>query len=98
MRTSPPLLVFAGFLAIGLATNPVAAAQQQPDRPNVVLMLADNVGWGDIGAFGGGEIRGMPTPRINSIAEEDLQLNQFLVEPACTPHGRGCSRGGTRHA
>ena len=92
MRTSPPLLVFAGLLAIGLAT-PVAAAQQEADRPNVVLMLADNVGWGDIGAFGGGEIRGMPTPRIDSIAEEGLQLNQFLVEPGCTPSRAGLLTG-----
>ena len=53
--------------------------------PNVVLMLADNVGWGDIGVYGGGEIRGMPTPRIDSIAASGLQFTQFLVEPGCTP-------------
>ena len=53
--------------------------------PNVVLMLADNVGWGDIGAYGGGEMRGMPTPRIDSIAAQGLQLTQFLVETGCTP-------------
>ena len=53
--------------------------------PNVVLMLADNVGWGDIGAYGGGEMRGMPTPRIDSIAAQGLQMTQFLVEPGCTP-------------
>ena len=53
--------------------------------PNVVLMLADNVGWGDIGAYGGGELRGMPTPRIDSIAAQGLQMTQFLVEPGCTP-------------
>jgi arylsulfatase A-like enzyme len=35
------------------------------DRPNVVIMLADNIGYGDIGAYGAGEIRGMPTPRID---------------------------------
>jgi len=54
-------------------------------RPNVVLMLADNVGWGDIGAYGGGEMRGMPTPRIDSIAAQGMQLTQFLVETGCTP-------------
>jgi arylsulfatase len=48
-------------------------------------MLADNVGYGDIGCYGGGEIRGMPTPRIDSIAAEGLRLTQFLVEPGCTP-------------
>ena len=45
-----------------------AQAQGQPnqDRPNVVVMMADNVGYGDIGAYGAGEIRGMPTPRIKT--------------------------------
>lgn len=55
------------------------------ERPNVVVMLADNVGYGDIGAYGAGEIRGMPTPRIDQLASEGLRLTQYLVEPACTP-------------
>jgi len=80
--------ILACLVAV-LLTNPVAAA----DTPNVVLMLADNVGWGDIGAFGGGEIRGMPTPRIDSIAEEGLQLTHFLVEPGCTPSRAGLMLG-----
>ncbi|TPG76411.1 arylsulfatase [Pseudomonas arsenicoxydans] len=55
------------------------------DRPNVVVMLADNVGYGDIGAYGAGEIRGMPTPNIDQLASEGLRFTQFLVEPGCTP-------------
>jgi arylsulfatase len=51
----------------------------------VVLILADNVGWGDIGAYGGGEMRGMPTPNIDRLASEGLQFTQFLVAPGCTP-------------
>ena len=69
-----------GWLLI--AVTGMANAQ---DKPNVVIMLADNVGYGDIGAYGGGEIRGMPTPRIDSIAAQGLRLTQYLVEPACTP-------------
>jgi arylsulfatase len=58
----------------------------QEKRPNVVFMLADNVGYGDIGCYGaGGTLRGMPTPNIDRLASEGLRLNQFLVEPACTP-------------
>lgn len=55
------------------------------EKPNVILMLSDNVGYGDLGAFQGGEIRGCPTPNIDSIANEGLKLTQFLVEAACTP-------------
>ena len=62
-----------------------ASSASAQDRPNVVLMLADNVGYGDIGAYGAGEARGMPTPRIDSIASQGLRLTQYLVEPACTP-------------
>src|SRR5277367_267163 len=66
-------------------TLPAAQAQQADQKPNVVIMLADNVGYGDIGAYGAGEIRGMPTPRIDQLASEGLRLTQFLVEPGCTP-------------
>jgi arylsulfatase A-like enzyme len=61
------------------------AIAQQPQKPNVVFILADNVGYGDLGPYGGGELRGAPTPRIDQLAHEGLRLTQFLVEPACTP-------------
>jgi arylsulfatase A-like enzyme len=48
-------------------------------------MLADNVGDGDIGAYGAGDIRSMPTPRIDQLAREGMRLAQYLVEPGCTP-------------
>lgn len=54
-------------------------------RPNVIFILADNVGYGDLGSYGGGELRGAPTPRLDQLAREGLRLTQFLVEPACTP-------------
>src|SRR6202007_2227793 len=60
-----------------------AAAQQQ--KPNVVFILADNVGYGDLGAYGGGELCGAPTPRLDQLAHDGLRFTQFLVEPACTP-------------
>lgn len=47
--------------------------------------MADNLGYGDIGAFGGGAIRRAPTPRIDALAGEGLQLTNFNVEPECTP-------------
>ena len=72
-------------LAAAALINP-AAAQVAPEvKPNVVFILADNVGYGDLGPYGGGELRGAPTPRIDELASEGLRLTQFLVEPACTP-------------
>ena len=78
-------------LALGLASLPVLSASlatpgfAQQQKPNVVFILADNVGYGDLGVYGGGELRGAPTPRIDQLANEGLRLTQFLVEPACTP-------------
>ncbi len=69
----------------------------QTDRPNVVLMVGDNVGYGDIGAFQGGEIRGMPTPRIDGLASQGLTLTQFLTEPGCTPSRAGLMLGRYAH-
>src|SRR6476646_7173837 len=74
--------VLALFLAV-TGTAPTSAQQSQ--KPNVVFILADNVGYGDLGPYGGGELRGAPTPRIDQLAQEGLRLTQFLVEPACTP-------------
>ncbi|HEY6270446.1 MAG TPA: sulfatase-like hydrolase/transferase, partial [Terriglobales bacterium] len=50
-----------------------------------MFILADNVGYGDLGSYGGGELRGAPTPRLDQLAQQGLRLTQFLVEPACTP-------------
>jgi arylsulfatase len=46
-------------------------------KPNIVLVFMDNFGWGEIGAYGGGILRGAPTPRIDSLADEGLKLLNF---------------------
>ena len=62
-----------------------AVAAGSEDKPNIVLVLMDNFGWGEIGVYGGGVMRGAPTPRIDSIAKEGFQLTNFNVEAECTP-------------
>jgi hypothetical protein len=49
----------------------VAVSANAQAKPNVVVILSDNVGYGDIGAYGAGEIRGMPTPRSTSSPAKD---------------------------
>jgi arylsulfatase len=53
--------------------------------PNIVLILADNLGWGELGCYGGGVLRGAPTPRIDALAAEGLRLLNFNVESDCVP-------------
>ncbi|GAA1390056.1 arylsulfatase [Catellatospora chokoriensis] len=50
-------------------------------KPNVVFILADNLGWGDLGCYGGT----VATPRIDSIAADGLRLDNYTVEAQCTP-------------
>jgi arylsulfatase A-like enzyme len=54
-------------------------------RPNIVLILADNLGWGEPGCYGGGALRGAPTPNIDRLASEGLLLQNFNVESDCVP-------------
>ena len=54
-------------------------------HPNIVLVLMDNLGYGEIGVYGGGILRGAPTPCIDALASEGLRLLNFNVEAQCTP-------------
>ncbi len=70
---------------VALAIYAASMASQAADRPNVVLMVMDNLGWGEIGAYGGGILRGAETPRLDALANEGMKLLNFNVEPQCTP-------------
>ena len=54
-------------------------------QPNIVLVLADNLGWGELGCYGGGALRGAPTPRIDALAAEGLRCLNLNVESDCVP-------------
>ncbi|MCZ6862819.1 MAG: arylsulfatase [Alphaproteobacteria bacterium] len=79
----------------------VCAAFGQSTRPNVVVMMVDNLGWGELGVYGGGQLRGAETPRLDKLAAEGTRLLNFNVEPQCTPSrsafmtGRHPIRSGT---
>ncbi|MFA5488899.1 MAG: arylsulfatase [Candidimonas sp.] len=53
--------------------------------PNIVLIMADNLGWGELGCYGGGALRGAPTPRIDALAKQGLLLQNYNVESDCVP-------------
>ena len=79
-------VMFSTFLLVLTVSIPqFVAASGIDDRPNIVLVLMDNFGYGEIGVYGGGVTRGAPTPRIDSIAAEGFQLTNYNVEAECTP-------------
>jgi len=69
--------------------------------PNIVFILMDNLGYGELGVYGGGITRGAPTPRIDQLAAEGTRLTNYNVEAQCTPSrsaimtGRFAIRSGT---
>jgi arylsulfatase len=92
--SSPPfnrrsILLGATAFAAGLrSAAPVRFAQaQQPEvqsQPNILLILGDNVGYGVLSSYNGGNLD-TPTPRIDQLAAEGLRLTNFNVENQCTP-------------
>jgi arylsulfatase A-like enzyme len=75
-----------GLFALLAGTVWLAAAAQADDKPpNIVLMLSDNLGFGEIGVYGGGVLRGAPTPRLDRLAAEGMRFTNFNVEVECTP-------------
>ena len=54
-------------------------------KPNILVFLMDNVGYGDIGINGGGLLAGAPTPNIDRLGQEGLHLLSAYSQPSCTP-------------
>ncbi|WP_425618598.1 arylsulfatase [Anatilimnocola sp. NA78] len=67
-----------------------AVAQQ---KPNIIFLVSDDTGYGDLGPYGGGEGRGMPTPNIDRLAKEGMTFFSFYAQPSCTP-GRAAMQTG----
>ena len=100
LRTVMPTALIGTLLAIALcgAVTPAKAADK---KPNIVFILTDNLGYGELGVYGGGILRGAPTARIDKLAAEGMRLLNFNVEAQCTPSrsalmtGRFSIRSGT---
>jgi len=70
--------------------RPARAAEKTPAaKPNIVIILADDLGWGDVG-YHGSEIK---TPHIDRIASRGVQLDRFYVCPICSPTRAGLMTG-----
>ena len=83
--------VLAAILAaLAWAAGPAAGQQQ---KPNIILILSDDFGYGDSGPYGGGPGRGMPTPSLDRMADEGMTFFSFYAQPSCTP-GRAAVQTG----
>src|SRR5262245_25895316 len=80
-------IVIAGLMTMA------GEAHAQATKPNILFIASDDTGYGDLGAYGGGEGRGMPTPNIDRLANEGVQFYSFYAQPSCTP-GRAAIQTG----
>lgn len=99
MTTKLAILALASLAVSWFASSSTLAADAA--KPNIVFILMDNLGYGEVGCYGGGVLRGAATPRIDQLAAEGTRLTNFNVESQCTPSrsailtGRFAIRSGT---
>jgi arylsulfatase len=89
LRSSLTGAVFVVSAFVGTAN----LAEAQVARPNIILIVSDDFGYGDAGVYGGGDNRGMPTPNLDRMANEGMQFWSFYAQPSCTP-GRAAMQTG----
>jgi arylsulfatase A-like enzyme len=75
--------MLAGVAVAALTSWPAGAQQQK--RPNIVVLMTDDTGWNDFGAYsGGGAALGHPTPNIDRIAKEGALFTNWYGQASCT--------------
>lgn len=80
---------FSALLSLG--TNPLIQAPEGevPEKPNIIIIVADDLGWGDLG-FNGSTIK---TPNLDRLSEEGIRLSRFYVAPVSSPTRAGLMTG-----
>jgi len=69
-------IIVCVLLLASLASTSIAA-----DRPNIVYIMSDDVGWGDLSVHGGG----VPTPNLDGLFSRGVELTQFMGWCVCSP-------------
>ena len=83
---------------IGVAKRKLADyLARRKKRPNVLIYMMDDVGWGDFGCYGGGIAVGAPTPNFDKLARGGLQLTSCYSEPSCSPSRATLNTGRVPH-
>jgi arylsulfatase A-like enzyme len=80
-------------LLFSLLVGIVPTFARAQSKPNILLIVSDDTGYGDLGAYGGGEGRGMPTPNLDQLAADGMTFFSFYAQPSCTP-GRAAIQTG----
>jgi len=94
MKRAPLGAASLQALLVLALSAPAAAEQAAPARPNIVLVMADDLGFSDVGSYGG-EI---PTPSLDRLAAQGARFTQFYDAARCSPTRASLLTGRTPHA
>ena len=82
------LTVLSASATLGLTScataQPAAAGGRSEKKPNVVMLMSDDVGCSDYGCYGGGTAMGHPTPNIDRLAAEGARFTCWYGQASCT--------------
>jgi arylsulfatase A-like enzyme len=75
-----------GALAVAslLMAGGVTPSTAQNTKPNIVMLMTDDTGWGDFGAYGGGVSLGHATPNVDRVAKEGAVFTSWYGQASCT--------------
>ena len=93
MKSGLNVLSCVVSLATALSWGISPTQAQQSQKPNIIMIVSDDFGYGDSSPYGGGPGRGMPTPNIERLANEGMTFFSFYAQPSCTP-GRAAMQTG----
>ncbi|MFK7740396.1 MAG: sulfatase [Planctomycetota bacterium] len=88
----PQLLLFSLALLVGSSLTGATAQQKEPpQRPNIVLLMADDLGYGDLGCQGHPHLH---TPHLDQMAQDGVRFTRFhAAAPVCSPTRASCLTG-----
>jgi len=69
--------------AFAIAVCGTAAAAQTDERPNILVIMADDVGWASLGSYHQG-VKSIQTPNLDQLASEGMRLTDYYAQPSCT--------------
>lgn len=93
LYTKSFLLVAISIFIVACSISFANHAQAASKKPNILFIVSDDTGYGDLGVYGGGEGRGMPTPNLDRMADNGMTFFSFYAQPSCTP-GRAAMQTG----
>jgi arylsulfatase len=75
-------LALPAFVVAGMAASLPATAQQQ-QRPNIIFIMGDDIGWANIGVYNQGIMAGR-TPNLDRLASQGMRFTDYYAEASCT--------------